>query len=1154
MAQQIKKDKSFKVHINQGEMYQIQEWVSKHRNIETGGDLFGLWLDDHTAVVQFVLGPGKKCRRAETSFFQDVKYLQQAGSYLTDKHGLCNIGQWHSHHRLSLSKPSHGDENTVWRNMPVLGLNRYIVFIANITNKVTVNCFLFHYQGRKRSLTEGQFKYLDGNSPLRLNEMVLQNTFVGLESFIQPEMFESEMKFLRNNDDNMKTSLEDEKQNAEQEKCTTPNMSKLENCKDKSPKEQPHDTSTFATLQHNDTKDDNVKTYTKEQSSTNTSTDHEQYNKNSLKRKNAAQDNHDSLCKSNMGTCPEKKARDDKSIPVVDEQYNENFSRRGNVQENNDTRKDDNAKAYTKNVSVGREQEKSNVPRYENEKNNLGNSNEDNNENYKGNENQYDTSISIKHEPNRRDNDEKDDACRFKEDNIRTKTEHRQQSNTNILTAHEQNNRNSLRGENDDKDNNVIVKDENAETSNENSETSNANTSFEPGEHTENTEQDDISVSEAVQDNRNSLQSDNDAKGDNNFFKDDNVKAYTENRKNLNANTSFEPGGNKRNSLPHKNDKEDKLDLSNKDNVETHTGNTEQHDTSVSVEEEQDYRNYLQSDHVAKDNNNILKDENAETSNENSEKSNANTSFEPGKHNINSSPHNNDNVHETHTGNTGQYNISVSVEDGKHSRNFSLQSDNVVKDKQDISNEDNVGTFTAETNEYDDNGKNDLHISNVDNIGNDTENTEQHDKSSSVEDGQKNRESLRGDKEEDNIGTFTGENKQSNKDNRYDRNIYDQNGENISRESSPTRKKELNNHKNESPQKVSVTIKHTIGTSAENTEQYHGSNSVQIRQQNRKSLRCDKDAKDYPGISNQDNIGTFAGNKKQSNEDSRYGRNICDEHDQNRKNISREPSPTRRRELKKPDNDSFQRVSVTMEIIEKHTIGTSTDKTEQYDVSNSVKVRQQDRKSLRGNKDAKDDHGISNQDNIGTFAWNREQSNEDSRYGGNIYEHDQNRKNILREPSPTRRRELKKPNNDSFQRVSVTAKHVPKHKLINGTEQSRGTNENEEFLSRQTASETCQRSPKNYSNEARSNTYELNPNTKQETSVSTSSPVAKSNPQKPIYNSVINENAGIRQSRRSLPNEETAQWTNNASLEYYNQREKPTLAKCISSTPKETLV
>ena len=61
---------SFKVYINQGEWDQICAWVLKHKDIQTGGDLFGLWLDEQTAVVQFVLGPGKECSRTTTSFFQ----------------------------------------------------------------------------------------------------------------------------------------------------------------------------------------------------------------------------------------------------------------------------------------------------------------------------------------------------------------------------------------------------------------------------------------------------------------------------------------------------------------------------------------------------------------------------------------------------------------------------------------------------------------------------------------------------------------------------------------------------------------------------------------------------------------------------------------------------------------------------------------------------------------------------------------------------------------------------------------------------------------------------------------------------------------------------------------------------------------------------
>ena len=69
----------FKVYINEGEWYQICKWVLKHENIETGGDLFGLWLDEHTAVVQFVLGPGEKCRRTTTSFFQVGFYKRGSG-------------------------------------------------------------------------------------------------------------------------------------------------------------------------------------------------------------------------------------------------------------------------------------------------------------------------------------------------------------------------------------------------------------------------------------------------------------------------------------------------------------------------------------------------------------------------------------------------------------------------------------------------------------------------------------------------------------------------------------------------------------------------------------------------------------------------------------------------------------------------------------------------------------------------------------------------------------------------------------------------------------------------------------------------------------------------------------------------------------------
>ena len=160
----------FKIHIYKNEKKKIENWVMQYKNIETGGDLFGLWIDSQTAVVQLAIGPGVNCRRGTTSFYQDVNYLGSVGKYLAEKHGLCNLGQWHSHHKLSLNEPSDGDKNTVWGNMPKLGLKRYVVCIANITSSVstTLNCYLFQLDdnGRKLDIIHSKFRELQTNSPL----------------------------------------------------------------------------------------------------------------------------------------------------------------------------------------------------------------------------------------------------------------------------------------------------------------------------------------------------------------------------------------------------------------------------------------------------------------------------------------------------------------------------------------------------------------------------------------------------------------------------------------------------------------------------------------------------------------------------------------------------------------------------------------------------------------------------------------------------------------------------------------------------------------------------------------------------------------------------------------------------------------------------
>lgn len=157
-----------------------------HLNIETGGDLFGLWQDDTTAVLRIAIGPGLNCRRTPTAFYQDAEYLGSVGQYLTTKKGLCNIGEWHSHHQLDLPEPSGGDKQTVWHNMPQYGLERFLLIIATIRNEsVNLNGFLFTSPARGRTSGEMyriDMKTLPGPNPYRTLPEVNEKCHNGAES------------------------------------------------------------------------------------------------------------------------------------------------------------------------------------------------------------------------------------------------------------------------------------------------------------------------------------------------------------------------------------------------------------------------------------------------------------------------------------------------------------------------------------------------------------------------------------------------------------------------------------------------------------------------------------------------------------------------------------------------------------------------------------------------------------------------------------------------------------------------------------------------------------------------------------------------------------------------------------------------------------
>lgn len=185
----IMQKRYFEVLIYEEDYKEMCAHVLRKPNIETGGDLFGLWQDERKAVVQLALGPGKGCKRTSTSFYQDVDYLAKVGSYLTEKEGVCHIGEWHSHHQLGLARPSGGDEGTVWRNMPTYQLSRFVIFIANIeaigqSYKVNIGCFLFEIDGRGNQLPvkQGRFKIIASENPFWLKKDIERQRNNGAEN------------------------------------------------------------------------------------------------------------------------------------------------------------------------------------------------------------------------------------------------------------------------------------------------------------------------------------------------------------------------------------------------------------------------------------------------------------------------------------------------------------------------------------------------------------------------------------------------------------------------------------------------------------------------------------------------------------------------------------------------------------------------------------------------------------------------------------------------------------------------------------------------------------------------------------------------------------------------------------------------------------
>ena len=157
--------------------------VYRHQHIETGGNLFGLWTASGSAVIHVVPGPGKNCRRTTTSFHQDIEYMHRVGRFVNDNYMLCHIGEWHSHHSLSLNRPSTGDEQTVRRNFPQ-GVTKFLVIIANIRNTDTIVLSPYFFTDGGRRYEKAEYVVLNDDGPFSTDDKIVEQIQFGAEGSV----------------------------------------------------------------------------------------------------------------------------------------------------------------------------------------------------------------------------------------------------------------------------------------------------------------------------------------------------------------------------------------------------------------------------------------------------------------------------------------------------------------------------------------------------------------------------------------------------------------------------------------------------------------------------------------------------------------------------------------------------------------------------------------------------------------------------------------------------------------------------------------------------------------------------------------------------------------------------------------------------------
>lgn len=139
--------------------------------IETGGDLFGVW--DPDPIIYLATKAGPDAKREQSHFRLDVDYLKDLSDNLATQWGLRYFGDWHSHHRLGLREPSSGDQKRLRRLAKKNDFHAMAEIIVTIEGELGdaatthLNSWIYTNHEDNEPPEQAQLVVIPGTSPMR---------------------------------------------------------------------------------------------------------------------------------------------------------------------------------------------------------------------------------------------------------------------------------------------------------------------------------------------------------------------------------------------------------------------------------------------------------------------------------------------------------------------------------------------------------------------------------------------------------------------------------------------------------------------------------------------------------------------------------------------------------------------------------------------------------------------------------------------------------------------------------------------------------------------------------------------------------------------------------------------------------------------------